>query len=267
MFFFSWTITHPVKIWIKWELSEISKSSILSIGQNRKLGNLGNFPFCSKSYWNLLVFVSIHFFGLFKSWITISVIIRGKRNFRDFWVFDLGYRAKSKTWKSRKFLFFLLNHIGTFQFFAQFIKKLLDTLKLFDIIPVFEKLNHSNEPNYRTVSILPLVLKKFEKIMYDKLYEYIENFLSQLLCGFRTAISTIPTFTKTSKELDSGGFIGTILIDFSKAYDFLPRDLHNTRKKAFVVVPVFSIVASGILNRSNCLKCLIFRGFQITSKI
>ena len=72
---------------------------------------------------------------------------------------------------------FLLNHIGTFQFFAQFIKKLLDTLKLSDIIPVFEKLYHNNEVNYRTVRILPLGSKKFEKIMYDKLYEYIENFL------------------------------------------------------------------------------------------
>ena len=44
---------------------------------------------------------------------------------------------------------------GTFQFFAQFIKKLLDTLELSDIIPPFEKLNHSNEANYRTVSALP----------------------------------------------------------------------------------------------------------------
>ena len=69
-----------------------------------------------------------------------------------------------------------------------------------------------------------------------------------------------------SKELDSWGFIGRFLIDFSKTYDCLPRDLYNTQNKAFVVVPVFSIVASGILNRSNCLKWLIFRGFQITSK-
>ena len=111
------------------------------------------------------------------------------------------------------------------------MKKLLDTLKLSGIIPVFDKLNHSSKASYRTVSILPLVSTKFEKIMYDKLYEYIENFLSQLLCGFRTAISPIPTFTKTSKELDSGGFIGTILIDFSKAYDYLPHDLCNTQKK------------------------------------
>ena len=67
-------------------------------------------------------------------------------------------------------------------------------------------------------------------MMYDKVYEYIENFLSQLLCGFRTAISPNPTFIKTSKEFDSGGFIGIILIDFLKAYDCLPH-LYNTQKK------------------------------------
>ena len=77
------------------------------IGRNRKLGTLGNFRFCSKSYLiNLLVFVSAHLFGVFKSWATTSVKIRGKQNFRDFRVFDLGYRSKSKTRKSRKFFFF-----------------------------------------------------------------------------------------------------------------------------------------------------------------
>ena len=30
----------------------------------------------------------------------------------------------------------------------------------------------------------------FEKIIYDQLYEYLENFLSELLCGFRKVHST-----------------------------------------------------------------------------
>ena len=65
--------------------------------------------------------------------------------------------------------------------------KFPDTLKLSDITPVFKKLNPSDKANYRPVSILPLVSKVFEKIMYDQLYEYIEHFLNQLLCGFRKA--------------------------------------------------------------------------------
>ena len=80
------------------------------------------------------------------------------------------------------------------------------------------KLNHSNKTNYRTVSILPLVSTEFEKIMYDALYEYIQYPLFRLL-------------QKRQKSLTQRGFIGTILIDFSKGYDCLPRDIYNTQKK------------------------------------
>ena len=87
--------------------------------------------------------------------------------------------------------------------------KFPDALKLSHITPVFKKSDPSDKTNYRPVSILPLVSKIFEKIMYDQLYEYIEHFLNQLLCGFRKAHSTQQVFfrplQKWQKELDSGG--------------------------------------------------------------
>ena len=53
--------------------------------------------------------------------------------------------------------------------------------------------------------------------MYIKLYDYIKNFLNQLLCGFRKAHSTQnPLFTliqSRQKELDQSGFAGTIMMD------------------------------------------------------
>ena len=42
-------------------------------------------------------------------------------------------------------------------------------LKLSDITPVFKKLGPCDKASYRPVSILPLVSKVFEKIMYDQL--------------------------------------------------------------------------------------------------
>ena len=68
--------------------------------------------------------------------------------------------------------------------------KFPDTLKISDITTVFKKLDPSDKANYRPLSILPLVSKVFEKIMYDQLYKYIGHFLNQLLCGFRKANST-----------------------------------------------------------------------------
>ena len=65
-----------------------------------------------------------------------------------------------------------------------------ENLKLSDIVPVFKKLDPTDKTNFRPVSVLPLLSKVFEKIMYDQLYEYAETFLNKLLCGFRKAHST-----------------------------------------------------------------------------
>ena len=107
--------------------------------------------------------------------------------------------------------------------------KFPDTLKLFDIVPVFKKLDPTDQTNFRPVSVLPLLSKVFEKIMYDQFYEYAETFLNKLLCGFSKAHSTqhalFRLLQKWQKELDSTGIVGTILMDLSKAYDCLPYDL------------------------------------------
>ena len=69
--------------------------------------------------------------------------------------------------------------------------KFPDSLKLSNIVRVHKKKDPTDKCNYRPVSILPLLSKVFEKIMYDQLYIYMNNFLN----------------------------------DLSKTYDWLPHDL------------------------------------------
>ena len=65
----------------------------------------------------------------------------------------------------------------------------------------------------------------------------MNNFLNELLCEFRKANSTQHTLLKMlqawQKELDNSRFIGTILMDLSKAYDCLPHDPLIARLEAY----------------------------------
>ena len=54
-----------------------------------------------------------------------------------------------------------------------------------------KKLVPCDKANHRPVSVLPLLSKVFEKVVYEQIYEYMEKFLSELLCGFRKAHSTL----------------------------------------------------------------------------
>ena len=98
----------------------------------------------------------------------------------------------------------------------------------------------SDKAGFRPVSILSLVSQVFEKIVYDQLCEYMENFLSQLLYQFRKWHSTQHTLFRLFKDITKrswlSGFIGTILMDLSKAYDWLPHDLLIPKLEAYDLV-------------------------------
>ena len=81
--------------------------------------------------------------------------------------------------------------------------KFPDSLRLSDITPVYKKLDPSDKASYRPVSVLPLLSKVFEKTIYDQVYEYLKNFLSELLCGFRKAHSTHHALFRLIPEMAS----------------------------------------------------------------
>ena len=104
-----------------------------------------------------------------------------------------------------------------------------DCLKEANVTPIFKMDDPLDKENYRPVIILPLFCKVFEKLIYKQLSNYIESFFSSILCGFRNAHNTQHALFKLlhswQKVLDQKRFVGTILMDLSKAYDFKPHDL------------------------------------------
>ena len=56
-----------------------------------------------------------------------------------------------------------------------------DSLKFADITPVDKKDEKTNKESYRPVSVLPLISKVFERIIYYQLSKYLEKYLNSIL--------------------------------------------------------------------------------------
>ena len=60
-----------------------------------------------------------------------------------------------------------------------------DNLKLAEVSPVFKKKDDLDKENFRPVSILSHVSKVFERIMYQRIEDFMKDKLSNLLTVFR----------------------------------------------------------------------------------
>ena len=102
--------------------------------------------------------------------------------------------------------------------------KFPDSLKLASISPVYKSKDPVDRTNYRPVSVLPLLSKIYERLIFDQLSQHANKVLSKLLCGFRKAHSTqhalFRLFHPWQKALDNSEYVSTVLMDLSKAYDY-----------------------------------------------
>ena len=87
------------------------------------------------------------------------------------------------------------------------------------------------------MSILSLLSKVYERVIYEQTPYYFEPFFNEILCRFRKAHSTqhvlFKLLTSWQNSLDRGRFIGSILMDLSKAYDCLSHDLLLAKLQAY----------------------------------
>ena len=128
-----------------------------------------------------------------------------------------------------------------------------DCLKQANVSPIFKKDDPLDKENYRPVSILPLLSKVYEKLLYNRLSDYVENIFNVILCGFRKAHSTQHALFKLlqswQKELDEKGMVATVLMDLSKAYDCIPHDLLIAKLNAYGIDSVGLLLISDYLSR------------------
>ena len=96
----------------------------------------------------------------------------------------------------------------------------IDSLKLSNIVPAHKKKGPTDKCNYRPVSILPLLSKVFEKIMYDQLYIYMNKFLNESLMDCltsrkqRTVVgSSYKKWSKIKYRILQGSILGPLLFN------------------------------------------------------
>ena len=100
-----------------------------------------------------------------------------------------------------------------------------DKLKIAKVVPVFKKENPHMTGNYRPISLLPVISKVFEKIVFSQLYKYFNdnNLLYNSQYGFRKGHSceyaAMEITDKIFKYLDNKKLPLAIYLDFSKAFD------------------------------------------------
>ena len=96
---------------------------------------------------------------------------------------------------------------------------------------MFKKGVKSDLNNYRPISVIPVVSKVFEKIVYDQLYQYLINIklLSSCQSGFRSLHSTLTALLEAtnswSVNIDNGFLNGVVFIDLKKAFDTIDHEI------------------------------------------
>ena len=99
-------------------------------------------------------------------------------------------------------------------------------LKLANVLPLFKSGDPMLFNNYRPVSLLCVLSKVFEKVMYTRLLDFLElrNFLIKNQFGFRkfhsSYMALMVMMNDISKALDEGDSVIGFFLDFSKGFRY-----------------------------------------------
>ena len=106
-----------------------------------------------------------------------------------------------------------------------------DLWKVARIIPIFKEGDKTEKSNYRPISVLPVISKLFEKLVFNQLYRYMkENSLfTSDQSGFLRLHSTLTCLIKMSDDwyngLDLGKLVGLVFIELKKEFDTVDHDI------------------------------------------
>ena len=106
-----------------------------------------------------------------------------------------------------------------------------EQLKIANVIPLYKSDDSMSFNNYRPVSVLCVLSKIFEKIMYNRVAAFLEIFkiLHDNQYGFRkkssTHVALLTFIDKVIEAIEKGEYAIGVFLDFSKAFDTVDHQI------------------------------------------
>ena len=96
---------------------------------------------------------------------------------------------------------------------------------------MFKQGEPSDLNNYRPISVISVIAKVFERIIYDQLYNFLtnEDIISNHQSGFRSLHSTVTALLEATGEwafnIDRGSVNAVVFLDLKRAFDTVDHDI------------------------------------------
>ena len=149
-----------------------------------------------------------------------------------------------------------------------------DIFKIAEVVPLHKSNSKEHVENYRPISLLVTISKLLEKIIYSRIYNFLDqtNQLFQSQYGFRTnhgcdhAVSEL--LSEIVKNLECNRPTTCIYLDLSKAFDTLLHEVILKKMERYGIRGTcLAWLQSYLSNRKMLVKCKEENGSDVKSDL